>query len=575
MVASLCGHTPAATAYEFTAVTPALTDLEKRQVRASPSVMLEGQHWKTGYHPLLRTGQKLGDHVYGQLLDESGKPLRRWGHKVVSHSNDYTSLIATDDQLLMVSQFEDRPAAVYLSELEQNSNNGLLSVKRMRPIDFSQINGGWLHCAGSVTPWHSHLGSEEYPPDARYANEPGHAINAYFAPMADYYDDASHRLNPYHYGYPVEIKFTDFDNSQVVKHYSMGRISHEKALVLPDLKTVYLADDQSNAVFLRYQARRPGDLSEGKLFAARWEQTTENDPTLARLSWISLGNARDADIAEAIAANVEFEDIFKVGKLSNSGACADADFGLINTGGSPECLQVKSGMETIASRLETRRFAALLGATTEFRKLEGMSYSASRNALFLSVSSVNKGMEDNHPKYDAGGNNHIRLPRNRCGGVFNFQLNDDYIATAVRAEVVGKPLKKKYGAAHNKDRYPKDGPLSANACHVDHIANPDNLALDERHGLLFIGEDTGAGHQNDALWAYDLNDQQLTRLLTSPYGAETTSVAWFPDINGWSYLMTNIQHPYGESDKGKARDSNDLSAYTGYLGPFPAVKRPD
>ena len=42
-----------------------------------------------------------------------------------------------------------------------------------------------------------------------------------------------------------------------------------------------------------------------------------------------------------------------------------------------ECLRLKPGMEQIASRLETRRFLAYLGGTTEFTKWEGKMSTAS------------------------------------------------------------------------------------------------------------------------------------------------------------------------------------------------------
>ncbi len=36
----------------------------------------------------------------------------------------------------------------------------------------------------------------------------------------------------------------------------------------------------------------------------------------------------------------------------------------------------------------------MLGATTEFRKMEGIAYDPARNVCFLSMSEVAKGMED-------------------------------------------------------------------------------------------------------------------------------------------------------------------------------------
>ena len=90
---------------------------------------------------------------------------------------------------------------------------------------------------------------------------------------------------------------------------------------------------------------------------------------------------------------------------------------------------------------------------------------------------------------------------------------------------------------------------------------------------LIIGEDTGTGHQNDALWSYNIESKALTRLLTTPYGSETTSPYFYPDINGWGYLMAVVQHPYGESDADKlVAGSGEDRAYTGYIGPFPSMK---
>ena len=45
----------------------------------------------------------------------------------------------------------------------------------MKPLDFSAHGGVWTPCAGSVTPWQSHIGSEEYEPDAKAFYEAGAA----------------------------------------------------------------------------------------------------------------------------------------------------------------------------------------------------------------------------------------------------------------------------------------------------------------------------------------------------------------------------------------------------------------
>jgi len=35
--------------------------------------------------------------------------------------------------------------------------------------------------------------------------------------------------------------------------------------------------------------------------------------------------------------------------------------------------------------------------------------------------------------------------------------------------------------------------------------------------------------------------------------------------------MSVVQHPYGESDQDKSTGAGDKRAYTGYIGPFPAM----
>ena len=85
------------------------------------------------------------------------------------------------------------------------------------------------------------------------------------------------------------------------------------------------------------------------------------------------------------------------------------------------------------------------------------------------------------------------------------------------------------------------------ACNCRGIRTRRAPALPNRLRLP-AGEDTDE-HQNDAMWYYDFKDGSLTRFLTTPYGSETTSPYWYPNINGWAYLTAVVQHPYGESDE--------------------------
>ena len=67
---------------------------------------------------------------------------------------------------------------------------------------------------------------------------------------------------------------------------------------------------------------------------------------------------------------------------------------------------------------------------------------------------------------------------------------------------------------------------------MDGLASPDNISYVPGHDTLMIGEDTETGHQNDVVWSYSLDDGKLTRVQTTPYGAETTSVYVYPDVQG-------------------------------------------
>ena len=48
------------------------------------------------------------------------------------------------------------------------------------------------------------------------------------------------------------------------------------------------------------------------------------------------------------------------------------------------------------------------------------------------------------------------------------------------------------------------------------LANPDNLTFVPGYKTLIIGEDTGDGHQNDMIWAYNTESGSLTRIETTP-----------------------------------------------------------
>jgi len=549
------------TSLEFSEVPVPMQDKEKRAVNASSKVTMNGVDYTIGYHTILRSGQKVGENTFGLIYDNTGHVITDTvGSVKLSHHNDFSSLIQKGKSLFMISHFETTPAAMYITQLDQNKSTGELTAVKTKNIDFSAFNGLWSPCAGSVTPWNTHLGSEEYPPDASTIDVNG-SIGMYYDPMVTYVRGDLKVLNPYDYGWIPEVEIVDEKGSvKVQKHYSMGRFSHELAYVMPDKKTVYLADDGSNVIFYKFVADKEEDLSAGRLYAAKWIQTSAKGGGSARIKWIDLGHATDAEIKQALVSRQKFTDIFTVANRKSDNTCPQG-FRASNWAYKNECLQVKKGMRSIASRLESGRYASMLGATSEFTKMEGITYNPIKNEIYMSMSRTEKAMEDYkykekpESKYDKGGNNDIRLEaRNHCGVVYKLSLAK-YNVIAMTAMIQGTPM-------------PKDA--NGNTCKLDNISMPDNLTFIPQTGTLIIGEDTNY-HQNDMVWAYQIKSKKLTRILTAPYGAEMTSMYYYPNINGFGYLMSVVQHPYGESDRDKQKTMDERRAYTGYIGPLPLL----
>lgn len=574
---AVAGEKKASPIPEFEAVPFPITDADKKAILSSPKMTVDGKTYSIGFNTILRSGEKLGGSVFGQLVDQKGKPVKNAdGSEHISVDNDFASLLSVGDKLFMVSHFESRPGAMYVTELEQDKATGKLSAKSTKNIDFSSYGGLWVPCAGSVTPWNTHLGSEEYPNNAR-ATEAAKSmdeIEDYDKPMARYFgvdpyaksttvDDFRAAFKPYRYGYPVEVSVSEKGEATPVKHFAMGRVAVELTYVMPDMKTAYISDDGTNVGFFMFIADEVKDLSSGTLYAAKWNQVHAGSGGYANIDWVNLGHADDAAIQEKIEAGLSFSDIFATSAPKEDGSC-DGGFTSISTTTGHECLQLKEGMETVASRVETRRYAAMKGATTEFRKEEGITFDPASSRLYVAMSQVAKGMKDGDKK-DKGGPNHIRLPQNKCGVVYgldvvpNATVGSNYVASNM------------YGVVNGiQHKYAKDGDYANNSCDINGIANPDNVTFMTDRGTLIIGEDTGSGHQNDVIWAYNVKSQKLTRIQTTPYGSETTSPYYYPNINGWSYIMSVVQHPYGESDEDKLSDPAAAAAYTGYIGGMPA-----
>ncbi len=589
---------------DFVELSAPVTDTEKMDIRTSTSVTYaNGSTDSIGFTKLMSASALDNGQTFGLLKDNAnnaitfsdGNPFICDGANgnAAGSGLDHSSIIQKNGRLFMVSQFECQVGAMYGMELEQ-SPAGALSVKKdsLEYISQTEGFGGWVHCAGITTPWESHLGSEEYEPNARdlEANLNGTTMltgnNNYDEVTKYYWNDENNantaaNNNPYYYGFIPEVTVNATATAPTYnykKHFSMGRGAWEMAYVMPDERTAYLSDDGTNVGLYMYVADTAQDLSAGSLYAAKWIQTSNVGAGAADLMWIELGHATDAEIKTIVSAEPKFSDIFNVETPDAvTFQCPTAGFKAINTAVGLECLQVIPGKEKAAAFLETRRYAAMLGATTEFRKEEGITFDAEHGTLYVAMSQVTKGMEDNSSS-DNGGNNDIKLTKNSCGAVYALDvLSAQEVAYDSKQKAINSAyvVENMYGVVSGSSTtYPAGSPYEAYTCSVNGIANPDNVTFLNGKNTLIIGEDTG-DHPNDFVWSYDLSTEKLTRIVTTPYGSETTSPYWYKDINGFGYLSLVTQHPFGETNSGDvdfalaatATETQKQSS-VGVVGPF-------
>lgn len=570
------------------------------------------------YHALYHSGERVGRWVGGAVVDDQGRLLELAQvdeagtvaqGPFFAQSPDANSLMKQGDSVFLVTHFEyateapnidpsqppvdlygKLPMVMNLAKIDQNRRTGNLSAVALRNIDMSSVDGLWIPCAGELTPWNTHIGGEEYEPDARaFETRPLTPMNLFLGtPGAT---AAQGGANAYRYGLATEVKVDRRGRTQVEKHFALGRLSNELAHVMPDGRTVYKGDDGRDVMLAMFVADHRGDLSAGTLYGAKLEQTDGANGGAFDIRWIKLGHGSDQEIKSMVDAGIKFSDIFEVASKDDYAANPAAFPGFrpvytyTGTGGSTrlEYLKVKPGMEQAAAFLETRRYAAFLGATTEFTKMEGSTSNRADKKLYLAMSYVEKGMLDgqngDRPQDD------IRLtgdPKDlSCGIVYEADLKgglDDAAGDPIRSRWVAAGMRALLTGAQKPAGQTAYGIYDR--CDTDKMANPDNIKYSEGARTLFIGEDSG-NHLNNFLWAYNLDSKKLTRIASNRAGAEWTGLQAVDDLNGFAYIMSNIQHPGTEDDLSRYkslipdfetfRAGIDPRGTVGYIGGLPAL----
>ncbi|RZT36397.1 PhoX family protein [Cupriavidus agavae] len=558
------------------------------------------QTYKLSYQPFFMTGDMVSDGKGGQILaggyfDINNQPIMDASTgtpaQFYSDSPDGTSLLKIDgakvdgvkgntvfavvqfeytttDQAKLVSMYGKLPSPIAILTLDQDPATGKLKLVKYHNVDTSSANGLWITCGASLSPWNTHLSSEEYEPDA--AN-PGTAQNLAFA--KNLYGTASIPFNPYLYGHLPEVTVNADGTGSIRKHYCLGRISHELVQVMPDNRTVLMGDDATNSGLFMFVADKEKDLSAGTLYVAKVGTGFSVNPADpgADLTWVKLGHATSAQV-EGWAKSHTFADIMELSATDPAlNATPDTTFTKINYSGATQWIKIKPGKELVAAFLETHRYAFVAGGSMGFTKMEGTTVNIRDKVAYSALQNIVDSMVLNNTAKGWNAQSNINVPAAiNAGGVMQHKLgggqkdtsgaaiNSEWVPIHTQALIVGKDI-----AAD----------ALGNTADPSTIGNPDNLKFSEKLRTLFIGEDS-SNHTNNFLWAYNVDTKQLSRLMSVPAGGESTGLHAVDELNGWTYIMSNFQHA-GDGIKAAVKTQveplvfanyrNGLGASVGYL----------
>jgi secreted PhoX family phosphatase len=399
-----------------------------------------------------------------------------------SEKPDYNAFVPLNEdgsRGYLYTAWEDRPAGVSQLEIEWNTTSSEWEVLGGMMLDLSSVNGGWVFCFGSMSPWGTPLLSEElYFSDTQEWNDESYNYHSDQAELEDY---LGYYPNPYNYGYIMEIENSTTTEPDFIKHFAMGRFSHENAQVMPDERTVYLSDDGYDTVLFKFVADTAGDLSSGTLYAAKVSQDDSSDSATTGfdVGWIEMASSSNSDIQIWID---EYDGITTADFISGQNSyitdeeIMDWAEGRLNEDLNGDGV-IGSAADDRVAFLESRKAAAALGASDEWNKMEGVAFNPNApDYLYLAMSDVSYDMSD--------GQGDIDVTQNRCGIVYRMTLDNGWDVNRIEPVISG-------------------GPYTSSAtyeCDVNNLAGPDNIVvLDD--GRVLVGEDTGK-HESNMVWLW-------------------------------------------------------------------------
>lgn len=580
----------------FTAMAAPIAIADRAKTSVSSKLKIDwddstSSEYQLGYKSFFETGNTVpkwggGEIIAGGYFNANGDPIMDTSvpaspRQFFSDCPDGSSLIHLDgaqvegvnnpvfhvvqfeyasQNLAGASEYGNLPSPIAILTLDQNQTTGHLELKKYFNVDTSTVHGLWITCGASMSPWNTHLSSEEYEPDAFEQGIGGPSPKGI---SKNFFGDEA-AAKPYNYGHLPEVIVNKDGSGSIVKHFCMGRISHELVHVMPDNRTVIMGDDYTNGGFFMFIADVAKDLSAGKLYVAKYVSELTESST-GQIKWIELGHATSQEIEKMVNVdNIQPSDIMESLTTNPN----DASYTKIILAKKKLWVKVKPGMEKAAAFLETHRYAALKGGSMAFTKMEGTTINIKDKVAYSALANIQNSMIKDNAAWVAAHNVSF-TKKITAGGVLAHDL------TAGQNTTDGQPINSEWIPYQSKMLLMGEDitvDSLGNTANPDKIASPDNLKFSETLRTLFIGEDSG-NHPNNFLWAYNVDTKaDPVRLLSTPAGAESTGLHAVDSVNGWTYIMSNFQHAgdmksLSEDLKAAtlANYNNGYSASVGYL----------
>lgn len=580
----------------FTAMAAPIAIADRAKTSVSSKLKIDwddstSSEYQLGYKSFFETGNTVpkwggGEIIAGGYFNANGDPIMDTSvpaspRQFFSDCPDGSSLIHLDgaqvegvnnpvfhvvqfeyasQNLAGASEYGNLPSPIAILTLDQNQTTGHLELKKYFNVDTSAVHGLWITCGASMSPWNTHLSSEEYEPDAFEQGIGGPSPKGI---SKNFFGDEA-AAKPYNYGHLPEVIVNKDGSGSIVKHFCMGRISHELVHVMPDNRTVIMGDDYTNGGFFMFIADVAKDLSAGKLYVAKYVSELTESST-GQIKWIELGHATSQEIEKMVNIdNIQPSDIMESLTTNPN----DASYTEIILAKKKLWVKVKPGMEKAAAFLETHRYAALKGGSMAFTKMEGTTINIKDKVAYSALANIQDSMIKDNAAWVAAHNVSF-TKKITAGGVLAHDL------TAGQNTTDGQPINSEWIPYQSKMLLMGEDitvDSLGNTENPDKIASPDNLKFSETLRTLFIGEDSG-NHPNNFLWAYNVDTKaDPVRLLSTPAGAESTGLHAVDSVNGWTYIMSNFQHAgdmksLSEDLKAAtlANYNNGYSASVGYL----------